>query len=247
MKIWEGTYPDFASINPGIPANHAPEEWVEKSLSRLEQVRQHDGKVVAELFSSNPLAILPPLIDLVSRSERAIITDVGGNLGQLYNWVTRWVSPHFIDWHIVEKPELLSHPKVRENLNPVIGWHLELASAPVMTNLLFFGSSIQYIENLEDDVLPFLKRAAPKWVVVGDAMTGESIPTFVTRQNYFDSFFPSKFRNLRELLETFRESGYDCVSQEEAVSRANASYYPSAGLPPGLQIDFPLDLIFLKR
>lgn len=244
--IWDGLYTKFSDILDLSQINHAPDVWVEKSLKRLEAVRQDTPeRRTFSNFSVNPLSILPAVLDLVSRGEEVVATDVGGNLGQLYFYLIRWTGPQNIRWTVVERKELLEHPRLAGYFDDSIQWRESLSDAPSKTNLLFFGSTLQYIENLDDDISPFLRRAKPKWVVIADGMVfAKDIPDFITGQVYYDGIFPSKFRNLNSLVNYFQGEGYRLIFEESSLSEFNLAYYPSDGLEPDRAMPYPLDLIF---
>ncbi len=242
--IWSGIYPSFSDAVKDLPTGHAPDQWVRKSLERLTALRDPSIVNPGKFFSADPLALFPPLMALLSKNKNIAVTDVGGNLGQLSIWVEKWIAKESLTWRVVETPELLDHPLTQDAFSPSVRWFRSLEDVPAGTNLLNFGSSLQYIEHLEDGVFPFLRNHKPEWVVIGDAMVGSTIPTFITRQNYYEVGFAAKFRNLAELTEEFAQEGYTLRLIKSALNAHNKHYYPSDGLPEEYQIQYPLDLAF---
>lgn len=244
--IWEGVYDSFDAVPRSHNSGHAHATWLQKSLGRLQRVRDEDCRNPLREFSANPLLILAPILSVLSEKSRVTVTEVGGNLGQLFHFVERWIDSSRVSWRIVEAQELLEHPAASLKMSDRIEFQNSLSLISGTTDILYFGSSLQYIEDLSQEVIPFLNSHSPEWLVVGDGMAGENIPTFVTWQNYYGEGFPSKFRNIVELTSAFEAAGYTCVLESPGLTANNYRYYPSQGLKSEFQIPFPLDLIFRR-
>ena len=242
--IWDGVYETFAEIPHERGSEHAPDEWIERSISR-KLALEGDGRLEPlPLFSASPFALFLPLIRVLGAKSSAVVTEVGGNLGQLALFTTGWVEKTQVYWQVIERSEFLCNPKVQAHLNSEISWTSSLEGLTRPTDILYFGSSLQYIENLSDEILPFLKNDKPEWVVISDGMIGEKIPTFCTWQHYYLHGFPAKFRNFDDLLDEFASVGYKLSMRAAGLTAHNRHYYPSNGLPTEYQIDHPMDLIF---
>jgi putative methyltransferase (TIGR04325 family) len=201
---------------------------------------------ILEIFSGNPLLIFPPLLDVFNSFGHAAVTEVGGNLGQLFHMVRNWLPDEALSWNIIEVPELLENSKVIDLLAEEINWLSTLSEQELPSDILYFGSSLQYVEHLNVDVYPFLSIHKPRYVVIADAMVGDDIPTFVSKQHYYDDFFPTKFRNFQELSNELESLGYSLTLRQSTINSRNQHYYPSDGLPEPFQIKHPLDLVFRR-
>jgi putative methyltransferase (TIGR04325 family) len=244
--IWEGVFPTFQSIPKASLTSHAPDEWVEKSLARAESVKKSIDLDWLSNFSASPAELFLAISRLLRTKDTAVVTEVGGNLGQLWHFTKRWVEPTRLQWQIVEKPELLEHPQAKGYLDDDVTWADSLSALTVSPDILYFGSSLQYIEHLSDEVIPHVVEHRPDWIVVSDGMVGDNIPTFCTWQHYYDHGFPSKFRSLADITKQFSDAGYLLVICSPSLSSDNAKYYPSDGLPAGYQLNYPLNLVFQR-
>lgn len=184
--------------------------------------------------------------NVTSRGLTPRVIDFGGNLGQLRFWLSDWLGLENLDWTVVERPDFLQNRVVRKNLPTEVNFVEDLLSAPSRCNIFYFGSSIQYVENLETSFGSFLGSRAPDWVVIADAMVGENIPTFVTRQKYDVGFMVSKFRNMSDVVSFFEKAGYELFSSWGSLNERNLRYYPEKGLPEGYRIHYPLDITFKR-
>ena len=246
MNIWSGKFQTFFEASSNSPQRHDPLPWISKSKDRDERSRSSATLDIFEIFTANPLILFPPIVSLLKSHSKITITDVGGNLGQLATFAGRFLPSGSVKWNVVEVEELIHHPQVVNQQTEDLSFFSTLNSVTGGTNILYFGSSIQYIEHLELEVFDFVKREAPEYIVIADGMVGDNIPTFVTRQKYYDSYFVSKFRNFGDLNASLNDLGYSLLLKHSALNSKNASYYPSAGLPKELQIPYPIDLLYQK-
>jgi putative methyltransferase (TIGR04325 family) len=247
MNIWSGKFQTFSEASSNSRQRHDPLPWIGKSRDRAERMRSSATLDIFEIFTANPLILFPPIASLLKTHSKITITDVGGNLGQLATFVSRFIPVGCVKWNVVEVEELINHPQVSNHLTEDLSFFSNLNGVKGGTNILYFGSSIQYIEHLELEVFDFVKREAPEYIVIADGMVGDNIPTFVTRQKYYDTYFVSKFRNFGDLDASLKDLGYSLLLKHSALNSKNASYYPSAGLPRDLQIPFPLDLLYNRN
>jgi putative methyltransferase (TIGR04325 family) len=248
--IWSGVFSNFDQVIAQGSTGHDPDLWIQKSISRLSRVKsltEFPQTDLMDIFSSNPLLLHPLLLEILQTRGRASVTDVGGNLGQLYHFVRKWAPADKLSWSIVELPELYSNGEVQELFDQNINWFTNWEQSPNECDILWFGSTLQYIEHLTDFAGAFLDKSKPKYICIADAMVGEQIPTFVSRQHYYESFFPTKFRNFSELDSELESLGYSVILKTSSLNSRNSRYYPSDGLGQGFQIPYPLDLIYRRK
>lgn len=244
LAIWSGIYESFSDAHDSRE-NHVSERWIQKSIERLRSIREGESvEFPSGLLSANPGAIIQAISSVTNRGIRPRVIDFGGNLGQLRFWLSDWLGLENLDWTVVERPDFLRNRAIRENLSTEIQFVADLQLSDPGCNILHFGSSIQYIEDLESSLGSFLRSREPEWVVIADAMVGENIPTFVTRQKYDLGYMVSKFRNMAELVSFFHDAGYKLFSAWGSLNEKNLHYYPERGLPAGYRILYPLDITF---
>lgn len=248
--IWSGVFTNFDQVTAQGSTGHDPDLWIQKSISRLSRVSsltEFPQTDLMDIFSSNPLLLPLPLLEILQTKRRVSVTEVGGNLGQLYHFVKKWIPENKLSWSILELPELCSNREVQVFFDENISWLTNWEQSPNECDILYFGSTLQYIEHLTDLAGAFLAKNKPKYICIADAMVGEQIPTFVSKQHYYKSFFPTKFRNFSELDSELDSLGYEVILRTSSLNSTNSHYYPSDGLGQGFQIPFPLDLIFRRK
>lgn len=223
------------------------DRWLKRSIERLALAGEDASTRPFDLFSSNPLVPLVPILSVMSEGKSPQVLDYGGNLGQLGIWIRQQCKLDDISWTVVERPDFLQEVSKTIPLPESIDFVSSLEDAPSQVDLVHFGSSIQYVDDLEGEFAHYFARARPTWISIADFMGGDSIDTFVTKQKYDQGFLKSKFRKTSELSDFLSALGFDLVYQSGSLNERNLTYYPPAGLPPKSQIDYPLDLIYKRK
>lgn len=242
--IWSGVFETYEEAAKHAKVNHVSERWKDRSLARLSDVAEGNYENPALLFSSNPLLILGPLLDIITHEEKPCVLDFGGNLGQLHVWAKQWLGETPFDWVVVERNDFLIEtlPKLPE-ASPT-KFCSQLNELPFLPNLMHFGSSIQYVADLSLEFSEFLKSTPPQWITIADFMGSDEIETFYTLQRYEEGHLISCFRSTRDITSFFESHGYELKYSSGSANEVTASYYPELDLPEANQIDIPRDLIF---
>lgn len=244
--IWSGVYQTFQSI-PSSGENHTSREWLERSLTRLSAVQSGSLTQPFEVFSSNPFLPVPAILSVLQSGDRPRVVDYGGNLGQLGIWLKALCGLETLEWTVVERKDFLNNPFIQSSLPDGINFVESINEVGSGYNVLHFGSSLQYVDSLEDEFEEHLQANPPTWISIADFMGGESIQTFSTKQKYFAGFLKSKFRNLSETVEFFERLGFGMISKTGSLNESNLRYFPELNLPPECRIQYPLDLVFRHK
>jgi putative methyltransferase (TIGR04325 family) len=246
--VWGGVYESFEAAQAGEAAFVHP-TWIEKSIHRLhsEMASGHLNTTAASTTVNGSL-IVGPILASHRTGRPVVVLDVGGNLGQLGISTQRNLEGVDLDWHVLERPDFLHACSSQTTLPNAIHFYTDAGEVPsIDIDVLHFGSSLQYIDDWAGYVGAAVARHKPTWIVVADAMAGRDIPTFVTKQKYYEQFLVSRFLNLTDLSGGMREVGYDLIYCAPFVSDSNSEYYPELGLPLANRIPFPLDLIYRRQ
>lgn len=245
-QIWSGFWSTFDEAPKSRPENHTSARWIARSLARLEAVNSpSDLSKPLDLFSSNPLVALAPILFSLKDHREVHVLDVGGNLGQLYFWLRDWLGVEGLVWSVLEREEFLKDPRILPELDRGIDFVSRVSALETSPTVVHFGSSLQYFEQIPDDLRELIKTQA-LWVSIADFMGSESIESFVTHQKYGDDILLSKFRNLAEVKSELKTLGFELSYQAGSLNESNLHYYPEMGLPAEAQIDYPMDLIFRR-
>ncbi len=238
-------YEGFDAASPD-PKTFAHPVWVKRSVERLQRARgSGDHGEIATVDSS---LIVGPILACLKEKGSATVIDVGGNLGQLALSLTDQFPRESTRWHIVERTEFLDACAALTQLPDSVTFHKGLESiGSFPSDIVHFGSSLQYIDDWSGALHQLSTNNCPSWFVVADAMTAEGIPTFVTRQKYYDSYLVSRFIKRQALDDTFADLGYELAFSRPFITSQNMKYYPETNLPPEYRIEHPLDLIYLRR
>lgn len=244
-EIWSGVYSSFVDVPLPSGDAHSTEFWAQRLVERHLQFAS--SPTDSAFGNSNPFPALLPLLGLKDEGGgKARVLDFGGGTGLLGEWVKRMVPNHLFQWNVLERPEVIHHPGLKQIQSADFGWFTELPEGDELHEVIVFGSSIQYLENISDEIGRLLQATRASWLVILDALVSREIETFVSRQNYYSWGMPVKFRSYEDFESEFRSLGFSIVSVSPALNNSNRAYYPSRGLPASHQIDYPLDLV-LKR
>ena len=244
--IWNGVYRSFEDAQSENSAFVHP-NWVQRSVERLREVSL-DREPNSATTTVDGSLLIGPILATLENGTSVKILDVGGNLGQLAIEINRKFTGTRISWTILEREDFLKASQQFINLPEDLEFHSDLESLKSQTfDIIHFGSSIQYIDDWVDYVSTLSQKHLPKWFVIADGMSGETIPTFVTRQKYYEGYLVSRFVNLSELISVFDGLDFNLVYQSPFVNESNRGYYPEQDLPDEYRINFPLDLIFRAR
>lgn len=242
--IWSGVGTSFSEVTTDGDGFIHP-LWVEKSVTRLRDTLASDATA-----ASSEYPIAGAVLAAAVGTDRATVLDIGGNLGQIGLGVIRRLPGVQVDWAVLEREDLLAAARAMTDLPREIEFHSDRASlAGRRFDVLHLGSVLQYFEDWRATLTSLAGEhtGVGSWLVISDAMVGADIPSFVTRQAYYERGLPMHFLNLGEVLEHLSSLGFTLVLQEPYLTAHTEQYYPELGLPLGHRIDHPLNLILRRK
>lgn len=241
--IWSGVGTSFDEL-PADDDGFIHPLWVEKSVARLRDTLASDAPA-----ASSEYPIVGAVLAASVGSDRATVLDIGGNLGQIGLGVIRRLPGVRVDWVVLEREDLLVAARPLTELPREIEFHSDPATlAGRRFDVLHLGSVLQYFEDWRTTLASLATEhtSVGSWLVISDAMVGADIPSFVTRQSYYERGLTMHFLNLGEVLEHLASLGFALILQEPYLTAHTEQYYPEVDLPVGHRIDHPLNLI-LRR
>jgi putative methyltransferase (TIGR04325 family) len=155
-----------------------------------------------------------------------------------------------VDWVVLEREDLLAAARPLTELPREIEFHSDRTTlAGRRFDVLHLGSVLQYFEDWRATLASLTTEhtSVGSWLVISDAMVGGDIPSFVTRQSYYERSLTMHFLNLGEVLEHLGSLGFTLVLQEPYLTAHTEQYYPELDLPLGHRIDHPLNLILRRK
>jgi putative methyltransferase (TIGR04325 family) len=242
--IWSGVHASFSEVTADDDGFVHP-LWVEKSVARLRDALTIDGPA-----PSTEYPITGTVMAAGAVHGRASVLDVGGNLGQIGLGVTRRLPGVQVDWVVLERADLLDAGRALTDLPTEVEFHSDRADlAGRVFDVVHLGSVLQYFDDWRATLSSFVAdhTRIGSWLVISDAMVGPDIPSFVTRQAYYERGLTMHFLNLDELLHHLGGLGFTLVLKEPYLTAHTAQYYPELGLPPSHRIEYPLNLILRRQ
>lgn len=242
--IWDGVHTSFDEVVADEDGFVHP-RWVEKSVARLRSELASDAPSPSAQYS-----LAGAVLAAAAATSSASVLDVGGNLGQTALDVRRRLPNSIIDWTVVEREDLLTEATQHVQLPSDIEFVPDLSALRGRTfDVLHLGSVLQYFEDWRGDLASLTRdhTHVGSWLVISDAMVGASIPSFVTRQAYYERGLPMHFLNLGELISWTSELGYRLMLQEPYLTPHTSKYYPEQSLPSSHRIEHPLNLVLRRE
>lgn len=249
---YHGVFEDFASASlensEAQVSKWVSDQWVESSLQRLEVVRSGPVASPASSLGFNPSHMLVPLLNLARHQgpQKVSVVDVGGNCGTLGLWIVRQLGLNNLHWTVIEREDFLNHPSVAEKLPQEITFLSRIEELNEPVDSLHFGSTLQYIENLDPNYSRVIRETRPKWISVADFLGDWEMEDFVTWQSYWGGGFPVKFRNVPNFIKFVTGFGYELFLQIGSINEKNLNYWPSRHEPADRQVPLPFDLLFRR-
>jgi len=242
--IWSGVHRTFAEI-PLDDDGFVHPRWVERSVARLEAARSAVGPLATAEY---------PIVDAIlgawDGAGAVDVLDVGGNLGQLALDVRRRIPGVATTWTVLERDDLLTAAQVHCALPDDVEFHRSKDTLDGRRfDVLHLGSVLQYFEDWQAELAGLCDEQANRdaWLVISDAMVGPEVPSFVTRQTYYERGLRMHVLNLGEVLEHLTALGFTLVLQEPYLTAHTSAYYPELALPPSHRIEHPLNLVLHRR
>jgi putative methyltransferase (TIGR04325 family) len=241
--IWSGVHRSFDELEDEGGGFVHP-RWLEKSVERLDRARE-----ATTAAPSAEYPILDAILGAWDGTGVVDILDVGGNLGQLALDVRRRAPAVPTTWTVLERQDLLDAARLLTRLPEEVEFQSDRVHlAGRRFDVLHLGSVLQYFEDWRGELAALCDDHARSdaWLVISDAMAGDGISSFVTRQAYYELGLRMHFLNLNELIEHLAVLGFRPILMEPYLTPLTSSYYPEQDLPEGLRIAHPLNLV-LRR
>jgi len=244
LVIWSGVHASFDEVRADEDGFIHP-LWLEKSVARLREALETKGPA-----PSTEYPVTGAVMAAGAGTGRVTVLDVGGNLGQTGLSVARRLPGIRIDWVVLERGDLLDAARALTDLPEEVEFHADRATLKGRSfDVLHLGSVLQYFEDWRGALASLVaEHTHPgSWLVISDAMVGPSIPSFVTRQAYYERGLTMHFLNLGEVLRHLSDLGFALVLMEPYLTAHTAQYYPELGLPESHRIQHPLNLILRRQ
>ena len=248
--IWTGPYTSVSeAMSRCTPNGDQSAFWLEKCYRRISVARNgSEQEKASDLpewnYSALDVAVGVALGSGMSASLRVV--DVGGNLGQL-RWLMQTRLPNTdLEWDIVESESFVAAARETYATYQEIQVHTSTAAIRGACDIIHFGSSIQYFEDLQTDIVPLIRETRPAAVALSDAMIGESIPSFIAVQKYHDTQLLCRFYALTDVVKLFDDLGYRLIFKKPHLSSDSSRYFPPLSLPVEYRIPFSLNLTFAQ-
>lgn len=247
--LWEGVYDSFAEV-PVEGPGFAGGDWLEKSAEKLAGLRSlaTDTGTVGQLTGYTE-SLLPVIAGIVQAKSQAVrILDFGGGLGFSFYQVKRGLaSSDALAFHIVDIEAVCAAGEEYFSEEPQIRFHSSLADvAHERFDIVHIGSSLQYIENWQDQLAQLCAMDA-EYVLMANIPAGD-IETFATAQNYYGSKIACWFFDIAELIAAMSGNGYELAFKSSYFTRVYGveQPYPLDNFEAKRRVDHPCMLLFQR-
>ena len=136
------------------------------SVNKGDAIFQRDGMLLKEIEYNWPT--LCALLVAQANSTANHVLDVGGGFGQTIlqnsNYLHIMPGGKVTKYSILEQKEIVELSSSLINQNPLIRFYSNLEDIPKDFDIVYFGSSASYIENIYE-ILDFLTVVKPKFII----------------------------------------------------------------------------------
>jgi len=245
MNIWNGVHTGFTS-DENAEYGFVNQSWINRSVERLTLLNSGNATPFDQVTTIDTSTLAIALVCATQTNKEIVVLDVGGNLGQTALLLTSQLGNPRIKWVVVEREDFLNACSEITVLPAGIEFISEIDSIKAGSNVVHFGSSLQYFE----DWLGATESAVgPEsgWVVLSDIPGNYSIPTFASHQKYYENYLNCWFFNVGEIIEQMSSLGFDLLFQRPHITEVTKKYFPENSFPPGHRIEYPIDLLFRRK
>ena len=157
--------------------------------------------------------ILPLIISILSNKEIKIL-DVGGGNPPIYEFINGLTNKVIKSW-IYERKEFVEKikdvvPKNKEN--NVIYFHELDQIKQENIDIVYFGSSLQYLPNYKNLIKKMILSFEPEYIIIADTVFNYSYEDYYVLQvNMKPSIFPNQFISYDKFIKFMNEQNYQCV------------------------------------
>lgn len=250
FNIWEGIYSNFEEC-PKSGEGFQGKTWTSRSRARINKLLNgaKEKKTIPSVvvYCASLLPFLVALVSERSKKGGVGILDFGGGLGFTYIPVIYGCLKQSIDYHIVESKNICQVGRCIFKDDRRIHFHPSLPKKRQRIDIVHLGSSLQYI----DDWKALIKNLAgynPQYFLFTDLIAG-NIPTYVTIQNYYDSKIPSRFFNVKEVVNQMSSVGFWLLfnSIYRTTFLGKEQELPQQNFPKKLRLRHTCSLLFSRE
>lgn len=244
IKIWDGVFPDFASVPRRGPGFDGP-EWVDILAKRLEDARAAPGHPVV------PVYLLPAVAALALGDGVLRILDFGGGVGATFIGLAAALGDATdLDYRIVDSAAVCVRGRALHDGEARLRFHESVSEAREhhgdAPDIVHLGSTLQYIEDWRG-LLAALTHPPPRFLLLSDVFCGP-FEGFVTCQKVYDSRIPFQFVNDGELVEAIEGMGLRLIMRTPYFTRVLGRYgpLPMDNFPPERRLEHTSHFLFAR-
>ena len=252
MNIWEGIYNNFDEC-PKSGEGFNSLTWLTKSLERLNKLldlsKQKSIIPHSEIFSVR-MSLLPILTAIMTSkniTENIKILDFGGGLGFTYvQIINSCLNIDLLDYHIVESKTICEAGRKIFKHDKKLQFHTTFPSHLQTVDIVYLGSSIQYIQDWKKTLLT-LKDFNPNYFVFTDLTAGD-VQTYATVQKYYESYIPCWFFNLENFINYMNILSYNLIFKANYIHKilGKEQGIPQNNFPKKYRIGNSCNLLFSR-
>ena len=154
------------------------------------------------------------------------ILEIGGGNKPIYNFLKKYTDKEIFSY-VLERDEVFEkyNNKVSEKNKNQLMYKKHIDEVEIEDFLIvYFGSSLQYLENFEDIKNKIFKNNV-KYVVIFDTIFNSFDYDFYSLQvNMEPSIFPIKFLSLSNLIKEFKKNKYELIYEKSELKNKFKHY-----------------------
>ncbi len=246
--VWNGIYKNFKEALPFMQGDgFSGKRWLSSLKDRMPMECIENNALEYECFLKHRSLYLPMLISTWEKEDQGCtVLDFGGGLGENY-FALRSSTNIKINYYIIEQEEIVAVGKKLYKNSSNLNFVNSLHEIPNEIDYIFFGSSIQYIDQWEIVLQKCLEKN-PRSIIFDDLPAGKNL-SFVTLQTYYESQIIYRFFNLTNLKEWFEDRSYKVVYCAPFENLGEVRNYPKmmANFPMEYRLDYCRSLVIRKN
>ena len=240
--VWEGVYQTWGEAL-AAGEGFSGKRWLDRIVQQLEDY-SIDRKKYGNLALPPRPSSLPMLCSLTKSDS---IVDFGGSSGWAWYYLKECIDDLLVKrYDIVEIGEICQH-FTNSNYHDNQPIHYFTSDEyEGNCDILYTNSALQYIE---DDEIFFrlIEGTKPKYLLVEDFLGG-AFDNFYSRQIYYDSRIPVKFRNQRNFVSNLLDLSFELQLSKDYITsiRGRIQQFPMSNMPEDKRLRFGQTLLFTK-
>ncbi len=212
-NVWDGVYASFHEVRSSLDdcGDMGNDVWVDKSIARAKELLDDPA------LGNKDIELLAFACSALDSDLRVV--DFGGSLGFSYLPLKAHL-PHWIDYHIVEMPEICQVAESVFGDRYGLTFHTDIPKLDKV-DIVYLRTSLQYTEYWKH-TLCLLSNLRPKHFLFCHLSAGD-IPTYASTQLYYDRRVPYWFINIGELDKLMENLDYTlmCESPGKTIAQDN--------------------------